>query len=168
MLLPWDMTNIFQTSQVIFLAENSLTRPMRWIVKNGGCCNRAKIASCQFKLRSTNIEDDSRLNVKARGFNRQGQVAFFDIRIAHLNAESNNSQPTEKVLLRLEKEKKREYNRRVLEIEHEAVTPLVFGSNGAMGKECIIHKTIAMKIANKQDTSYTTVMSRIRTNLNIL
>ena len=74
--------------------------------KNGGCCNRAKIASCQFKLRSTNIEDDSRLNVKARGFNRQGQVAFFDIRIAHLNAESNNSQPTEKVLLRHEREKK--------------------------------------------------------------
>ena len=64
--------------------------------------------------------------------------------------------------------KKREYKRRVLEIEHGAVTPLVFGSNGAMGKECIINKTLAMKIANKQDKSYSTVMSWIRTNLNIL
>ena len=119
-----------------------------------------------FELRSSNIEDDSRLDVKARGFYRQGQVAFFDVRIAHLNAESNKSQPTEKVLLKHEQEKKRAYNRRVLEIEHGVFTPLVFGSNGAMGKECTrFHKILALKIAEKQDKPYSTVMSRIRTNL---
>ena len=113
-----------------------------------------------FELRSSNIEDDSRLDVKVRGFYRQGQVAFFDVRIVHLNAESNKSQPTEKVLLKHEQEKKRAYNRRVLEIEHGVFTPLVFGSNGAMGKECTrFHKILALKIAEKQD------MSRIRTKL---
>ena len=45
----------------------------------------------EFELRSTNIEDDSRLDVKVRGFYRQGQVAYFDIRITHLNRESNKS-----------------------------------------------------------------------------
>ena len=81
----------------------------------------------EFVLRSANIEDDSRLDVKARGFYRQGQTAFFDIRIAHLNAESNKNLSTEKILARHENEKKRAYNRRVLEIEYGSFTPLVFG-----------------------------------------
>ena len=119
-----------------------------------------------FELRSSNVEDDSRLDVKARGFYRQGQVAFFDVRIAHLNAESNKSQPTEKVLLKHEQEKKRVYNRRVLEIEHGVFTPLVFGSSGAMGKECTrFHKILALKIAEKQGKPYSMVMFRIRTIL---
>ena len=71
----------------------------------------------EFVLRSANIEDDSRLDVKARNFYRQGQTAFFDIRIAHLDAESNKNLSTEKILARHENEKKRAYNRRVLEIE---------------------------------------------------
>ena len=42
----------------------------------------------EFVLRSANIEDDSRLDVKSTGFYRQGQTAFFDIRIAHLTVKS--------------------------------------------------------------------------------
>ena len=61
----------------------------------------------EFVLRSANIEDDSRLDVKARSFYRQGQTAFYDIRIAHLNAESNKNLPTEKILARHENEKKK-------------------------------------------------------------
>lgn len=38
----------------------------------------------EFDLRSVNIEDDSRLDTKARELYRQGQTAFFDIRIAHI------------------------------------------------------------------------------------
>ena len=75
-------------------------------------------------------------------------------------------QTTEKVLLRHENEKKIAYDTRILEIEHGAFTPLVFGSNGAMRKECIrFHKILAMKIANKQDKPYSIVMSWIRTKL---
>ena len=64
----------------------------------------------EFELRSTNIEDDSRLDVKAIGFYWRGQVAYFDIIVTHLNGESNKSQPTEKVFLKHENEKKRAYN----------------------------------------------------------
>ena len=35
-------------------------------------------------LQSANTEDSARLDVKARGFYRQGQCAFFDIRVAHV------------------------------------------------------------------------------------
>ena len=82
-----------------------------------------------------NTEDETRLDVKARGFYRQGKCAFFNIRIANLNAVPNKSLATEKILLHHENEKKRAYNRRVIKIEQEVFTPLVFGTNGAMGKK---------------------------------
>ena len=63
-----------------------------------------------FALRSANIEDNARLDVKARGFFRSGQCAFFDIRVAHVNASSYGDLSTEQILDRAEKEKKRAYN----------------------------------------------------------
>ena len=45
---------------------------------------------------------------------------------------------------------KRAYNKRVIEIEQGVFTPLAFGTNGAMGKECIaFHKMLASKLAEK-------------------
>ena len=35
-----------------------------------------------------------------------------------------------------EREKKRLYNRRILEVEHASFTPLIFTIHGAMGTEC--------------------------------
>ena len=66
----------------------------------------------QFDLKSTNTEDEARLDIKTRGFYRQGQSAFFDIRLAHLNTVSNKPQATGKISLRHENKKKRAYNRR--------------------------------------------------------
>ena len=40
-----------------------------------------------------------------------------------------------------EKEKKRSYNRRVLEVEHETFTPLVFSATGGMGRE-VLHSFV--------------------------
>ena len=118
----------------------------------------------EFDLRSANTEDEARLDIKARGFYRQGQCAFFDIRIDNLNAVSNKSQTTE-ILLCHENEKW-VYNRRVIEIEQEVFTPLVFGTNGAMGKECaIFHKILAKKLAVKYDKPYSTIMSYLKTKI---
>ena len=88
-----------------------------------------------FILSSANTEDNARLDVKARSFFRDGQTAFFDVRITNVNAESNKDLPTEAILRKAENEKKRVYNQRVIEIEHGTFTPLVFGTNGAMAKE---------------------------------
>ena len=119
-----------------------------------------------FALRSANIEDNARLDVKASGFFRSGQCAFFDIRVAHVNASSYGDLSTEQILDRAEKEKKRAYNSRVMEVEHGTFTPLVFGTNGAMGEECAkFHKLLAAKLAQKNRKRYSTVMQWLRTRL---
>ena len=60
----------------------------------------------------------------------------------------------------LRHENKRAYNKRVFEIEQGVSSPLVFGTNGAMGKECaIFHKILAKKLAVKYDKLYSTIMS---------
>ena len=117
-------------------------------------------------LESANTEDSARLDVKARGFYRQGQCAFFDIRVAHVNARSNRALSTDQILRRAESEKKRSYNQRVIEVEHGTFTPLIFGTNGAMGTECsAFHKILAKKIAQKTNKKYCEVMSSIRTKI---
>ena len=78
------------------------------------------------------------------------KTRFFYVRIANTNSTSQDNVKTEKVLLRHEKEKNREYNRRVMNIEHGTFTPLVFSVSGVLGKECsMFHKHMAEKIAKK-------------------
>ena len=117
-------------------------------------------------LSSANTEDNARLDIKARGFFREGKTAYFDIRVTNLNAPSYQNKSTETVLKNAEQEKKRSYNQRVIEVEHGSFTPLVFRSNGAMGKECItFHKKLAAKIAEKREKKYHEVISDIRTKI---
>ena len=94
--------------------------------------------------------DNARPDVRARGAWRDGQNAFFDVWITNSNSASQHNAKTEKVLLRHEKEKKREYNRRIMNTEHGTFTPLVFSVNDVLGKECsMFHKRVAEKIAKK-------------------
>ena len=66
----------------------------------------------------------------------------------------------------LDNEKKRAYNQRVIEIEQGTFTPLVFGTNGAMAKECqIFHKLLAKKLSLKRNKKYCEIMSLIRTQI---
>ena len=65
---------------------------------------------------------------------RDGQSAFFDIRITNTNSASQHNVKTEKVLLRHEKEKKREYNGRIMNLVHVTFTPLVFSVSSILGK----------------------------------
>ena len=63
-----------------------------------------------FPLLSTITDDGARLDVKARGFYRPGQCAFFDIRVAHLNARCYGGLSTKTILEPAEKENKRKIN----------------------------------------------------------
>ena len=70
------------------------------------------------------------------------------------------------MLLRHEKEKKREYNRRIMNITHGAFTPLVFSVSGVLGKECsMFHKYLAEEIAKKIYESDEKVITVIRCKL---
>ena len=119
-----------------------------------------------FDLLTANKSEEARLDIKANGFWRPGQTAFFDVRETHVNSTTNINHDTEKIFQLNEAEKKRQYLQRVLEVEHASFTPLVLGTNGGMGKECrLFVKTLAEKLAKKQNESYSTIISWLRTKL---
>ena len=76
---------------------------------------------------------------------------------------------TENVLKKQEQEKKRNYNRRIMEIEHGTFTPLVFCVSGGMGKEySMFHKHVAERLAIKTGKRYEKIISTIRCKLSFL
>ena len=65
-----------------------------------------------------------------------------------------------------EKEKKRSYNERVLQIEHGSFTPLVFCSNGGKGRECQkFYQRLGQLISEKRGMRNNIVMNWINRNL---
>ena len=67
---------------------------------------------------------------------------------------------------RHEKEKKRDYNNRVLQVEKGSFAPLILSTTGGMGPESTkFHKRLAELIATKRGEEYSHVVSHIRTRL---
>ena len=92
--------------------------------------------------------------------------SVFDVRVTHVNSNSNEQKNTTAIFKQNEDEKKRQYLKRVLEIEHGTFTPLVMGTNGGMGKECSRFLTnLAQQLAEKQNEDYGIIVSWIRTRL---
>ena len=71
---------------------------------------------------------NARPDVRARGFWREGQNAFFNVRITNTNSESPRHLTSEKIFTKHEREKKRQYNNRIMNVG--TFTPLVFSVNG--------------------------------------
>ena len=73
------------------------------------------------------------------------------------------------MLLKHEKEKKREYNRRIMNIEHGTFTLLIFSVSSVLGKECsMFHKHMAEKTAKKFNKSYEKVITVIKCKLSFI
>ena len=119
-----------------------------------------------FVKKTANTSEEARLDIKAKGFWQRGQTAFFDVRVTHVNSQSQKNQTTAKIFRSHEMAKKREYMERVLEVENGSFTPLVFGTNGGLGEECEkFLATLSSKIAAKDDESYSHTITWIRTRL---
>jgi hypothetical protein len=119
-----------------------------------------------FTNKTANTKDEARPDIKAKSFWQRGQTAFFDVRVTHVNSESQKHQSTSKIFRSHEMAKKREYMQRVLDVENGSFTPLVFGTNGGLGEECErFLSTLATKIAEKDDESYAQTITWIRTRL---
>ena len=118
---------------------------------------------------SANLDDDARLDIRARGFWRNGQNAYFDVRVTNADSASQRNTTLKSVLRKHENEKKRCYNRRIMEIEHGTFTPLVFTTTGVMGHECsIYHKALAEKLAVKKGERYDDIVRYLRVKLSFL
>ena len=113
--------------------------------------------------RGANKAPDARLDVHARGFWDRQQSAFFDVRVYHPNADSYRELSPKQIFQLHENEKKRQYSRRVLEVEQGTFTPLVFTSTGGMADECKrFHSRLAELLALKKGDDYATTISWIR------
>ena len=116
--------------------------------------------------KSTNSQDEARLDFSARSFWQHGERAFFDVRVFNPFAPSHLNQDLQKSFNANEKEKKRTYNRRVVEVEHGSFTPLIFTPYGGTSRETEkFVTTLAWKIAQKRDLMENSVVHWIRTKL---
>ena len=94
---------------------------------------------------------------------------FFDVRVTNTHSPSQIHLTTESVLKKDEQEKKRNDNRRIMNIEHGTFTLLVFSVSGGMGKECsVFHKHVAERLEIKTGEGYEKIISAIRCNLSFL
>ena len=114
----------------------------------------------------TNVKDGARSDVAARGFWTPLDKAFFDVRVLHPGAKSNENKSFEKMYAQHEDEKKRLYNSRIQDVEHGHFTPLVFSTTGGMSKECTrFLKKLSEKLSNKTQQTYSDTISFVRRRL---
>ena len=119
--------------------------------------------------RSANVRDDARLDIRAKGFWREGQNAFFDIRVTNPDCASQRNKSLKSVLRNHEQEKKRCYNARVIEVEQGTLTPIVITVKGVMGPETnCYHKALAEKISKKTGERFSDITRLIRLKLSFL
>ena len=123
----------------------------------------------EFLPRSANTSSEARLDIRARGFWRRGQHAYFDVRVTNADSASQRNASIRSVLKKHEAEKKRAYNERVMQIQQGTFTPLVFTVAGSMGPECLqYHKSLAEKLSYKTGEHYSDIINFIRCKLSFM
>ena len=95
-----------------------------------------------------------RLDIRARSFCVRGQEAFLDIRVFDPNANRYFNASLPRYHEKNEKEKKRIYNNRIIQIEQGTFTPLAFSIYGSMGRECSkFYSKLAELLSDKRKES---------------
>ena len=108
-----------------------------------------------FEQQTANTSDDAQLDISARGFWTKHQMAFFDVRIFDPSTQRYSSQSLQRCYISNEKEKKRQYNMRVLQVENGSFTSLVFSINSGMGKDALkCYSRVAEMLSEKRDEPY--------------
>ena len=119
----------------------------------------------KFSEKTSNNSDQARVDISARGFWLTGQVVFFDVRVFNPTAKRYVNQELRKSYEVNEKEKKKQYNERILQVEHGTFTPLVM-STGGMGHESrTFYARLSEMISKKRKENYALIASWIRRKL---
>ena len=104
---------------------------------------------------STAAGNEVRLYISARGFWQAGQMAFLDVIVFNPNTKRYANKELSKAYEIDEKEKKKTYNERILQVEHGSFTPLVMSATGGMSRECKkFYSRLAEVISKKRKTNY--------------
>ena len=89
--------------------------------------------------------------------------SIFDVRIFNPFAPSHLKQNLQKVFTENEKEKKRQYNSIVIQVEHGSFTPLVFSAYGGSSPETARFFTeLSVKLATNHDQELSVVTNWLR------
>ena len=113
-----------------------------------------------------NLSDNARLDVSAVGIYSPFERTFIDVRVSNFNSPSYREKTPEQIYAMQEREKKRDYKQRVIQVEKGSFTPLIFSTTGGMGPEATVyHKRVAELISAKKKEEYADVMKHIRTRL---
>lgn len=96
----------------------------------------------------TILGDQARLDISVRSVWNVLERSFFYVRVFHPLAPTNASKPIPRMYEAHEKEKKRLYNARVIQVERGTFTPLVFSTTGGMGKEA---KNLVKRLAQRME-----------------
>ena len=116
-----------------------------------------------FEARTANISDEARCDVSARGFWSAGQLAFLDIRVFNPTAKRYSNQSLTRCYEANEKEKKKSYNERILQVDHGTFTPIVLSATGGMGREAAkLYRRLAEMIAEKRRQPYAIIITWIK------
>ena len=117
------------------------------------------------RFNTANSDSNARLDIAANGFwGGRFERSFFDVRVFNPAAPSNH--PFRSAYRRHEREKRRQYEQRVREIEHGHFSPLVFTTTGGMGDAASqVYRRLANLLTEKLDVSYGEVMGWIRCKL---
>ena len=116
--------------------------------------------------RTSNNLNEARVDIRTLGLRKQGQQAFFDLKVFDPNACRYPNKSLQQCHVMNEQENNRAYNERILQIDHGAFTPLVFSINGSMGTECQkFYSRLEQLISEKRDLPQSTSSNWIRTKL---
>ena len=113
-------------------------------------------------------EDNARPNIRAKGVWRNAQNVYFDVRVTNVNSDSQKNMLVEKILSKHEQDKKRNYNRRIMNVEHGTFTLLVFSVTDGEGIKTSTFRHLASKMAFKKDERYEDVVNFIKCKLSFL
>ena len=111
-------------------------------------------------------ENEARVDVAARDFWTHGQKAFFGVKVFNPFAKSNQKFALASCFTHHERQKKRAYEQRVVEVENGSFTPLVFSTTGGMGRlASIFYSRLAMMLSEKRQQPISSTMGWLRCQL---
>ena len=120
----------------------------------------------QLQYRSAITGDEARLDIRARTFWVRDQEAILDIRVFEPNANGYLNATLPRCHEIKGKEKKRNYNNRILQIEYGILTPLVFSIYESMGREYTkFYSKLAELLSDKRKESKSFTVNSLRTRV---
>ena len=100
-------------------------------------------------MSSANSSDEARFNVTTRGFWQRGNVHFLTSGFLNLSQRATLTRNLTRLSRAMRKRKKRQYNQRIIEVEHGSLSPLVFSPYGER-----FLTELVLKLSEKKQIDY--------------